>query len=388
MDGVNDLEPYRETFDAESGYLNWASFGPLSPAVRAEAHADAELLGTGRRGGIDLVSSRIGEARELLAAMLGVAGDEVTLQPSTTYGLMQALFGVSGELLVAPHEFPALTVTARRAADARGLLRVVDLPDGPVTPDAVRAALTDETTAVALSLVDYRTGYLADLGAVRDVIGDRLLIVDAIQAFGVVEADWTAADVVCGNGYKWLRAGRGTGFAWFSDRARERIEPILSGVSGMDGDLSTVGVPAPSGTAAAYTVSPADPLAAARLATALREIQAAGVAAIAAQLRERARDVMTLADRYGVPVLTDRERHAGIVALVPEPAEAGHLAAALANHGVTATARGGTIRLSPHIGTGADTFVLLGDALAEASAGRMSLEAAISGTTDVVVSGS
>lgn len=388
MDGVNDLEPYLETFDAESGYLNWASFGPLSPAVRAEAQADAELLGTGRRGGIDLVSSRIGEARELLAAMLGVAGDEVTLQPSTTYGLMQALFGVSGELLVAPHEFPALTVTARRAADARGMLRVHDLPDGPVTPDAVRAALTDETTAVALSLVDYRTGYLADLGAVRDVIGDRLLIVDAIQAFGVVEADWTAADVVCGNGYKWLRAGRGTGFAWFSHRARERIEPILSGVSGMDGDLSTIGVPAPVGTAAAYTVSPADPLAAARLATALREIQAVGVAAIAAQLRERARDVMALADRYGVPVLTDRDRHAGIVALAPEPAEAGHLAAALANHGVTATARGGTIRLSPHIGTGADTFVLLGDALAEASAGRMSLEAATSGTTDVVVSGS
>lgn len=384
---MNDLEPYLETFDAESGYLNWASFGPLSPAVRAEAQADAELLGTGRRSGIDLVSSRVPEAQGLLAALLGVAADEVTLQPSTTHGLMQALYGVTGELLLSPREFPALTVTARRAADARGMLRVHDLPGGPVTADAVREALTDETTAVAVSLVDYRTGYLADLAALRDVIGDRLLIVDAVQAFGVVEADWTAADVVCGNGYKWLRAGRGTGFAWFSARARERIEPVLSGVAGMDGDLSTIGVPAPLGTAAAYTVSPADPLAAARLATALREIQTAGVAGIAAQLRERARDIMALADRYGVPVLTDRERHAGIVALEPEPAEAGHLAAALANHGVTATARGGTIRLSPHIGTGADTFLLLGDALAEASAARMALEAT-SGATDVAVSGS
>lgn len=387
MEGVNGLEPYLETFDAESGYLNWASFGPLSPAVRAEAQADADLLGTGRRGGIDLVSSRVGEARGLLAALLDVADDEVTLQPSTTYGLMQALFGLTGELLLAPHEFPSLTVTARRAADARGLLRVHDLPDGPVTADAVRGALTEETTAIAVSLVDYRTGYLADLSALRDVIGDRLLIVDAVQAFGVVEADWHAADVVCGNGYKWLRAGRGTGFAWFSARARERIDPVLSGVSGMDGDLSGIGVPAPVGTAAAYTVAPADPLASARLATALREIQAAGVAEIAAALRDRARDVMALADRYGVPVLTDRERHAGIVALAPEPAEAGHLAAALANHGVTATARGGTIRLSPHIGTGADTFLLLGDALAEASAARLSLQAA-SGGADVVVSGS
>ena len=83
-----------------------------------------------------------------------------------------------------------------------------------------------------VSLVDFRTGYRADLGALRDVIGDRLLIVDAIQGFGVVDADWSAADVVCGNGYKWLRAGRGTGFAWFGERALERIAPVLSGFAG------------------------------------------------------------------------------------------------------------------------------------------------------------
>ncbi len=40
-----------------------------------------------------------------------------------------------------------------------------------------------------VSLVDFRTGYRADLAALRDVIGDRLLIVDAIQGFGAVDAD-------------------------------------------------------------------------------------------------------------------------------------------------------------------------------------------------------
>jgi selenocysteine lyase/cysteine desulfurase len=100
-------------------------------------------------------------------------------------------------------------------------------------------------------------------------------------------------------------------------------------------------------------VSPSDPLAAARLATALREMLDAGIPAIAADVRARADDVMTLADRYDIPVVTPRDAHAGIVALAPQDPPA--LAAALANHGVTVTARGTTIRVSAHVGTGADS---------------------------------
>ncbi|RKS93690.1 selenocysteine lyase/cysteine desulfurase [Microbacterium sp. AG790] len=378
MGDVNDLQPYLDTFDSAAGYLDWAAFGPLSPAVRAETLADAELLGSGRRSGIDLVSERSDEARGLVAQVLGCAVDEVVLQPSTTHGLQHAMQGLRGTVIVSAQEFPALRVTARRAQDARGVLSVREIEPvaGIVTADAVAEALDDDVTAVAVSLVDFRTGAVADVREIRERIGDRLLIVDAVQGFGVVDADWDAADVVCGNGYKWLRAGRGTGFARFSDRARERIEPVLSGISGMQGDATSVGVPAPLPTAAAYQVAPADHLAAGRLAAALREVVDAGIPAIAAELRARARAVMELADRYGVPVLTPRDRHAGIVTLQPAPHEAAPLAAALANQGVTVTARGTTIRVAPHVGTGADSFVLLGDALAEVAASRVIIDPA------------
>ncbi len=378
MADVNDLAPYLESFDSVEGYLDWAAFGPLSPVVRAEMLADAELLGSGRRTGIELVSSRVGEARELIAGILACAVDEVVLQPSTTHGLMHAMHGLAGTVIVSAQDFPALRVTARRAHDARGRLTVreIDPADGIVTPDAVADALDDDVTAVGVSLVDFRTGALADLPALRELIGDRLLIVDAIQAFGVTDVDWSAADVVCANGYKWLRAGRGTGFARFSDRARERIEPVLSGISGMQGDASASGVPAPLSTAAAYQVAPTDPLAAGRLAVALREMTDAGIPEIAGEVRARANAVMDLADRYGVPVLTPRERHAGIVTLNPAPHDAAPLAAALANHGVTVTARGGTIRVAAHAGTGADTVRLLGDALAEVATTRVVIDVA------------
>lgn len=371
---VIHLEPFVDSFDAAPGYLDWAAFGPLSPAVRAEMHADAELLGSGRRSGIDLVGERILEARERVARLLGAPIDDVVLQPSTTQGLTHAMFGLEGTVVVPSQDFPAIRVSAHRAAAARGRLTVreIDPPDGIVTIDSVVAALTDDVSAVAVSAVDFRTGALVDLAGLREAIGDRLLIVDAMQAFGVVDVEWNLADVVAGNGYKWLRAGRGTGFARFSARAQERIVPVLSGISGMVGDPSTLGIPATLPTAAAYSIAPADPLAASRLATSLRELEEVGVAAVAAELRARAQDVMNLADRYEVPVLTPRAAHAGIVTLVPVPQDAAALAAALANHGVTVTARGATIRVSPHVGTGVDTLTLLGDALADAAARRVS----------------
>jgi selenocysteine lyase/cysteine desulfurase len=372
---VTDLDSYLASFDGEPGYLDWAAFGPLSPVVRAEAQADTELLGSGRRTSIELVNDHAREARELVAGLIGTDASQVVLQPSTTYGLMQAIYGLAGGLMVGRGEFPSLTVAASRAEASLGSIEVqwLEPVDGFITPDLVRASLTDDTRALAVSLVDFRTGYRADLPALRDVIGDRLLIVDAIQGFGAVDVDYTAADVVCSNGYKWLRAGRGTGFAWFGERALERIAPVLSGFGGVDGGLPLDVVPPPSASAQAFTVTGIDTLAAARLATALQELTDIGVATVDSELAERTRDVMFFADRYEVPVVTPREpeRRGGIVTLAPAPQDAAPLAASLANHGLTVTVRSGLVRVAPHVGTGADTLRLFGDALAAFSSARV-----------------
>jgi hypothetical protein len=72
-------------------------------------------------------------------------------------------------------------------------------------------------------------------------------------------------------------------------------------------------------------------------------------------------------------VVTPRDpRHrAGIVTLAPAPQDAGALAASLANHGITVTVRSGLVRVAPHVGTGADTLRLFGDALAAFSSARV-----------------
>ncbi len=80
-----------------------------------------------------------------------------------------------------------------------------------------------------------------------------------------------------------------------------------------------------------------------------------------------------VADRYEVPVVTPRDpaRRAGIVTLAPAPADVAPLAASLTNHGLTVTVRSGLVRVAPHVGTGADTLRLFGDALASFASARV-----------------
>ncbi|MEV8264139.1 aminotransferase class V-fold PLP-dependent enzyme [Microbacterium sp. NPDC077057] len=365
---MSSFDDYIGTFDAEPGYLNWAAFGPVSPSVRAEVFADADLLGSGRPSSLALVGERIGQAQEVIAELLGADAAEVTLQPSSTHGLMHALYGVSGAVVASTAEFPSVSLTLERAATASGRAvtpRWITPEDGRVTPDAVSAVLDDEVVALAVSHVDFRTGYRADLAALRDVLGpDRLLIVDAVQSFGVIDADYSVADAVVGHGYKWLRAGRGTGFAWFSPQARERIAPVLSGITGTTASgLFVDELPAPAPDAKAYTISVPDTLAAGRLSTGARDVRDAGVATIEERVSAQVDAVIETADRHGIAVVSPRDRteRAGIVALAPE--EPARLAAALANAGLVVTARGESIRVAPHAGTDAETLALLDETL-------------------------
>ena len=365
---MSALDEYLASFAGETGYLNWAAFGPLAPAVRSATQDAVEVLGGFSMREHQSVTARVGRATAGLAELLDAERAEVVLRPSSTDALQHALYGLSGTVVAAAGEFPSISLTLRRAADiSHGALtpRWIEPDRGWVTTDAVAQALDDDVTAVAVSHVDYRTGYRADLPALRELIGaDRLLIVDAVQSFGVVDEDWRAADVVAGHGYKWLRAGRGTAFARFSSSARERISPVLSGITGIDSDGPFTGaVPPPAVHARAYTASVPDHLAAVRLAAALDGVRSAGVPAIAQRVSANVAEILALAERHGICVATptDPRRRAGIVSLVPEDPEG--LGRALSDGGVAATVRGGAVRVAAHAGTGAETLRMLDDAL-------------------------
>jgi selenocysteine lyase/cysteine desulfurase len=363
---MNAFDDYLAGFDEEPGYLDFATFGPLSSTVLAEGAAQQDALSRARFGTVERMRPNADRLRAAAAALTGFREEQITLQPSTTDGLAQAVFGVTGGVLVSPADYPSLPTLAVRASEAFNATAPIWLETdrGRVTPGVVRDQLTSTTTAVAVSAVDARTGAVVDLDGIREVIGERLLIVDAVQALGAVDLPWGAVDVLASGGQKWLRAGWGTGLLALSDRAVHRLTPVLSGV-GPFPEPTWDEVPAAPDAPAAFQLGHGDPAAAGRLAAALEEVQEAGIARIAGALEETVARVIALADDVGLPVVSPRAaaERAGIVVLEPAADQLTPLVAALVNHGVTATVRQGRVRLAPHAGTTTDTLDLLRAAL-------------------------
>ena len=358
---MTTIDDFCSGFAEEAGYLDFASVGPLGRAAIEEQRALLELTRRARFGSLLSLFGHDARVRAAVGALTGFPADQVVFQPNTGSGLMQAMFGITGGVLVSAAESAALPVAIVRAADALSVLvpHWLDTAGGPVTPGVIRDQLAPSIVAVAVSLVDVRTGYLADLEGIRQVIGDRLLIVDATQGFGIVDAPFHLADIVASGGQTWVRAGWGTGFLALSERALERLTPVFSGPAAMDsGELPGDAVAPPARNAAAYSIGTASPIDHARFAAALEEIGAVSVSAINARLAQKVSRVIDLADEFALPVASSRaeNQRAGIIVLEPAADQLTPLVASLFNHGITATAIGGTVRLSPHVSTTEETF--------------------------------
>ncbi len=366
---MTTIDDFCAGFTEEPGYFDFASVGPLGSAAIEEQIAQVELMRRARFGSLASLAGQDARVRAAVGALIGFRADQVVFQPNTGSGLMHAMFGITGGVLLSAAECPALPFAAVRAANSLSVLvpHWLDTAGGPVTPGVIRDRLTPSIVAVAVSLVDYRTGYLSDIEGIRQVIGDRLLIVDAMQGFGVVDAPFELADVIASGGQTWVRAGWGTGFLALSDRALERLTPVFSGFTDTDVlDLPLDGVPPPARGAAAYSISHPSPIDQARFAAALEEIDAVGVPAISARLAEKVSRVIDLADEYALPVASSRAENerAGIVVLEPAADQLTVLTVSLFNHGITATVSGGTVRLSPHVSTTDESFDALRAAFA------------------------
>lgn len=354
-------ERYLDQFTESAGYLDFARYGPPSQvvleetggALAASAHAGPET--------VDELMGAEARAREAVGRLTGFRPADVITVPNTSTGLFQAAFAVPpepdgpAEVLVGAGEFPSNLYPWARAEEAgRVRLALTAMPGGVVTPDALREALTPDTRAVSLSAVDFRTGHRADLAAIRDVVGDRLLVVDGIQGFGVVDEDWQAADILVVGGQKWLRAGWSTGFLALSPRAVERVRPLLTGWTGVEDPVRYDGTLHPRIPGAqSFSLTNLSPVATAAFAGALELVESVGAAWIGGRIGERLDELTAAVESVGGKVLSSREpaRRAGILGFALPGRTPAEIGAALREQGVSATVHAHQVRLSPHAST-------------------------------------
>jgi cysteine desulfurase/selenocysteine lyase len=140
-----------------------------------------------------------------------------------------------GENLVTfRREFPSNVYPWLRLREAFNVeVRFCEERDGRVDVDELIGLIDDKTRIVAISHVQYGSGFRADLERIGRAARahDALLVADVIQAMGAlpINVEEELIDAAAGACHKWLLTPEGVGLLYLSDRARERIEPTLVG---------------------------------------------------------------------------------------------------------------------------------------------------------------
>jgi selenocysteine lyase/cysteine desulfurase len=219
-------------------YLNHAAVSaPPTPTIDAIKSQLADVSENGSVNFRKWLAVRE-SARQLLAGMLGAHPKQVAFVRNTSDALSTVANGLgwqAGDNLVTfRHEFPSNLYPWLRVRDALGVeVRVCEEHEGRVDIDELIQLIDGRTRIVAISQVQYASGFRADLERIGRAARahDALLVVDVIQALGVIPTNVEAelVDVAAGACHKWLLTPEGVGFLYLSARARERIQPTLVG---------------------------------------------------------------------------------------------------------------------------------------------------------------
>lgn len=353
------MSGYDDEFDAPDGYLDFAAIGPPGRTVRAavdEAMAAIASPNVPIAGVLDPMGDR---ARAAIARLLGSDPEHSTYVSATSEGIAHVAFGLlggGGNVVVPANEFPTNLYPWLRAESAGGPeVRLVDPEEGRVTAGSLGAAIDAETRAVAVSLVDYHTGFRIDLDEIASVARDALIVVDAIQGLGAVRAELGPADLFVAGGQKWLRAGFSAGVMAVSDRLLDRLAPTMTGWWGVENafDFHVPPPHEPRRDAERLHLTAPDPVGGVAAAAAIAAIESVGIDAIEAAVLERTEAVEAGLWAIGLEVIAPwrrRSERAGIVTFVPaqDPALTQKR---LATAGYVVTARHRHMRVSVHAST-------------------------------------
>lgn len=219
-------------------YLNHAGTSPLP---RRSGQRMAEFAEVSSRTGDRVWSERMREAervRGMAARLLGAArSHEVAFVENTSSALSLVAEGLDwqpGDNVVgAALEFPS-NVYPWMSLAARGVeYRQAEERDGRIDPEELLSLIDDRTRMLALSWVQYASGFRSDLARLGRACRERgvLFVVDVIQGLGVLRLDVERdlVDVAAGSSHKWLLGPEGLGLLYVSDRVVDRLRPVRSG---------------------------------------------------------------------------------------------------------------------------------------------------------------
>ncbi|HET9226587.1 MAG TPA: aminotransferase class V-fold PLP-dependent enzyme [Thermoanaerobaculia bacterium] len=357
------MKDFRSEFPVteQFAYLNHAAVAPMPRRATERMRAMAEDVSrTGDQHWADR-NREIERVRGLAAQILGARDPrEVCSCENTSTGLSYVAEGFvdwqpGDNVIGACLDFPSNVYPWMRLADYGVEYRQIPERDGRIDDDELLSRVDGRTRMLALSWVQYASGYRCDLARIGRFCRERgiLLVVDVIQGLGGLKLDVEKdfVDAAVGSAHKWLLGPEGIGLLYVSDRIVERVRPTRSGWRSMSDQLGWTEFKVDfnegakrfeSGTLNAYGIT--------ALGASLEILLEAGMDEVERRvlsLTERA--AAGLAER-GWQVISSRAQGevSGIVTAVHSEHDVDELVRKLAERGVIVAARAGRFRVSPH----------------------------------------
>lgn len=357
-----NLERYRHQFEpARQGriYLNHCGVSPLSDHC---AHTMKEAIERNQSLAADdwaWVMQRLDDARESTARLLNVSSEEIALTRNTTEGMTWVANGLDwqpGDRVVSVNgEYPTNIYPFMRLEQQGVELHLIEPIGNRVTLEQIEQALTPNTRLLAISLVQFVTGFRFDLEAVGALCREKgvLLAVDLIQGLGVLPVDLSQAhvDFACGGAQKWLIGPQGAGFFYCRREQLERIEPTQVGSDSMANKIPYTQYEylfRPNAQRFEYSTLSTLPLIG--MGAAIDLLLEAGIEPISQRIKRLTDHLTDGLTRLGWPCISPRDENewSGIIAFSASAERIEKAIAALNQAGIFAMEREGNLRLAPH----------------------------------------
>jgi selenocysteine lyase/cysteine desulfurase len=179
----------------------------------------------------------LGQVRGRVAELLSVGPESIAFTKNTTTGLGLVAAGLDWEagdnIVGVDREFPS-NIYPWMGLKRKGVeLRLYRPEQGRIDVKALVRLCDQRTRVLAISAVQFWSGFRADLGALGTALRGRdvLLVVDAIQAAGGLQVDLskTPVDFLAAGAHKWLLGPVGIGVVYVGARMLERMNPVTIG---------------------------------------------------------------------------------------------------------------------------------------------------------------
>lgn len=351
-----DQLPYIE----DTLYLNHGALNPVPHNAVVAMQETIQELSHPSPAVFEKWFNRRSHLRQLTASLINADETRVALTLNTSDGLMQIARGIDwqpdDEVIVFENEFPANVVPWRNLQTRGVRVHTVSEINGRYDYNNLAALLSPRTKLVAVSFVEYATGFKHDLYHIGRLCNkhDVLLAVDGIQGAGVFELDVEQAgiDFFAAGGYKWLMGGPGTGFFYASQKGTDALTLHNHAYSGVENpfDYSAIDQLVAS-TARRFETGVPSFVAEAALEKSLEFLIHVGVKQIGNRVVQLVKRLGNLLKENGYNVITNLDNEneiSGILLFEPQKTDAEKLAQKLAIKRIVISARAGGLRVAPH----------------------------------------